>query len=160
MLSHFSRVQLFATLWTIACYSSSMGFSRQEYWCQLPCPLPRDLPVPGIKPTSLTTPVLAGRFFAIRATWEDQNTHVKLLQSSLTLQIHVLSPSRLLCPSDSAGKNTGVGCHALLQGIFPTEGSNPCLLCLLNWQAGSLPWEPPCQPQISYTPQLKKRVQK
>ena len=40
----------------------------------------------------------------------------------------------LLCPWDSPGKNTGVGCHALLQGIFPTQGSNPHLLCLLLWQ--------------------------
>ena len=40
---------------------------------------------------------------------------------------------------DSPGKNTGVGCHALLQGIFPTQGSNQHLLCLLQWQAGSLP---------------------
>ena len=36
-------------------------------------------------------------------------------------------PSRPLCPWDSPGKNTGVGCHALLQGIFPTQGSNPGL---------------------------------
>ena len=35
---------------------------------------------------------------------------------------------------DSPGKNTGVGCHALLQGIFPTQGSNPHLLCLLHTQ--------------------------
>ena len=34
-------------------------------------------------------------------------------------------------------KNTGVGCHGLLQGIFPTQGSNPCLLRLLHWQADS-----------------------
>ena len=32
------------------------------------------------------------------------------------------------------GKNTGVGCHSLLQGIFPTKGSNPLLFCLLHWQ--------------------------
>ena len=38
-----------------------------------------------------------------------------------------LSPARLLCPWDSAGKCTGVGCHALLQGIFLTQGSNPGL---------------------------------
>ena len=37
------------------------------------------------------------------------------------------------------GKNRGVGCHFLLQGIFPTQESNPHLLCLLHWQAGSLP---------------------
>ena len=42
--------------------------------------------------------------------------------------------SLLLCPRDSPGKNTGVGCHFLLQGIFPTQGSNPRLLCLLHWQ--------------------------
>ena len=44
--------------------------------------------------------------------------------------------------SDSPGKNTGVGCHAFLQGIFPTQGSNPLLLCLLHWQVGSLPLAP------------------
>ena len=40
---------------------------------------------------------------------------------------------------DSPGKNTGVGCQALLQGIFPTQGSNPRLLSPLHWQANSLP---------------------
>ena len=35
-----------------------------------------------------------------------------------------------------------MGCHALLQGIFPTQGSNPCLLCLLHSQVGSLPLVP------------------
>ena len=38
----------------------------------------------------------------------------------------------LLCPWDSPGKNTGVSCHFLLQGIFPTQGSNPYRLCLLH----------------------------
>ena len=41
---------------------------------------------------------------------------------------HGLWPSRLLCPWDSPGKNTGVGCHFRLQGIFLTQGSNPHLL--------------------------------
>ena len=40
-------------------------------------------------------------------------------------------PNRLLCPWNSPGKNTGVGCHFLSQGIFPAQGKNPCLLCLL-----------------------------
>ena len=39
---------------------------------------------------------------------------------------------RLLCPWDTPGKNTRMGCHALLQGIFPTQESNPHLLCLLH----------------------------
>ena len=43
-------------------------------------------------------------------------------------------PARLLCPWDSPGRNTGVCCHVLLQGIFLTWGSNPHLLCLLHWQ--------------------------
>ena len=56
-----------------------------------------------------------------------------------SLRPHGLHPARLLCPWNSPGKNTGVGCQSLLQGIFPTQGSSPCLLCLLHWQAGSLP---------------------
>ena len=51
--------------------------------------------------------------------------------------------ARLLCHCDCPGKNTGVGCHDLLQGIFLTQGLNPCLLCLLNWQLGSLLLAPP-----------------
>ena len=50
-----------------------------------------------------------------------------------------LQPARLLCLWDSPGKNTGMACHALLQGIFLTQGSNPCLLRLLHWQVGYLP---------------------
>ena len=87
-----------------------------------------------------------------------------------------LLPTRLLCPWDSLGKNTrvgchlyltlcnamdcchqallsigfsrqeyGVGCHALLQGIFLTQGSNPHLRHLLHWQVGSLPLVPPAK---------------
>ena len=47
--------------------------------------------------------------------------------------------TRLLCPWDSPGKNTGMGCHFLLQGIFSTQGSYPHFLCPLHWQVGSLP---------------------
>ena len=46
--------------------------------------------------------------------------------------------SRLGSSVASPGKNTGVGCHFFLQEIFPTKGPNPCLLCLLHWQADSL----------------------
>ena len=45
-------------------------------------------------------------------------------------------PTRLLCSWDFPGKDTGVGCHFLLQGIFPTQGSN---LCLLHWHVDYLP---------------------
>ena len=50
-----------------------------------------------------------------------------VMQSCLTLRPHGLYWARLLCPWDSPGKKTGVGCHAFLQGIFPTQGSNPDL---------------------------------
>ena len=58
------------------------------------------------------------------------------------------SPPGSSVHGDSPGKNTGVGCHALLQGICPTQGSNPHLLCLLHWQADSLPTVPPGKPQV------------
>ena len=61
-------------------------------------------------------------------------------QSCLTLQIHRLQLTRLLCPWDFPGKNTGVGCHSLFQGIFPTQG---LILLLLHWQVDSLPLAPP-----------------
>ena len=71
ILSHFSRVQLFVTLWTVAHQAPlSMGFSRQEYCSGLPCPPPGDLPNPGIEPASLMSPALAGGFFTTSATWE------------------------------------------------------------------------------------------
>ena len=71
MLSHFNRVCLFATLWTVACQAPlSTGFSRQEYWNGLPCPAPGDIPNPGIEPMSLTSPALAGGFFTTSATWK------------------------------------------------------------------------------------------
>ena len=47
--------------------------------------------------------------------------------------------SRLLCPCNFPGKNTGADRHFLLQGIFATQGSNPHLSCLLLWQVDSLP---------------------
>ena len=47
-----------------------MEFSRQEYWSGVPFPSPGDLPDPGIEPTSLASPALAGRFFTTIATWE------------------------------------------------------------------------------------------
>ena len=47
---------------------------------------------------------------------------------SSALQLHRLQLARVLYPWDSPGKNTGVGCHSLLQGNFPTQRSNPGLL--------------------------------
>ena len=105
VLSPFTHVHLFATLWTVARQAPpSKGFTRQENWSGLPCPPPGDLPYPGIEPRSPA------------------------------LQVDSL-------PSEPPGKpkNTGVGCHFLLQGNFPTQGWNPHLLPLLHWQVDSSP---------------------
>ena len=58
--------------------------------------------------------------------------------------------SRLLCPQDSPGKSTGVGCLALLQGISLDPGIKPISLVSLALQAGSLPTEPPGKPTHSF----------
>ena len=72
----------------------------------------------------------------------------EVARSCLTLQFHGLQPARLLCPWDSPGKYTGVGCNFLLQGIFLTEGSNPglphcrqTLCCLRLGYFTCRPWD-------------------
>ena len=69
-ISHFSCVQLFVTLRTVACQApQSMGFSRRESWSELSCPPPGNLPDPGIEPHFIY-PALAGGFFTTSAIWE------------------------------------------------------------------------------------------
>ena len=75
-------------------------------------------------------------------------SHVQLFSTSWTV------PTRLPCPWDSPDKNTGVGCHALLQKIFPTQGLNPHLLCLLHWQVGFLPLAAPGKTVILIIPSV------
>ena len=70
------------------------------------------------------------------------------------LQPH--GPARLLCPWDSPGKNTGVGYHFLLQGIFPTQGSNSRLL---HWQVDSLPLSQQRSPKYLLAGPLQKVIQ-
>ena len=66
------------------------------------------------------------------------NSWLSLLSqlSRISFRLFGLHPTGLLCPWDSPGKNTGVGCRFLLQGIFLSQGSN---LHLLHWQEDSLP---------------------
>ena len=74
LLSHFRCVQLFAPPWTVVRQAfRSTGSSRQEDRCGLPCPPPGYPPNPGIKPTFLTSPALAGGFFTTTTTWEAQS---------------------------------------------------------------------------------------
>ena len=64
-------VHLSVILWAVAQQVRlSKGFSRQEYWSGLPCPLPGDLCNPGTEPMSLLSSALADRFFTSGTTWE------------------------------------------------------------------------------------------
>ena len=79
-------------------------------------------------------------------------THTNLLQSYLTQCDSIdCSPPCASVHGDSPGKNTGVGFHALLQGVFLTQGSNPHLLCVQGWQADSSPLAPPGKPIYAHT---------
>ena len=71
MPNHFSHVQFFVILWTVAHQAPlSVGLSRQEYWSGLSYPPPGDLPHPGFEPVSFMCPALADRFFTTSTTWE------------------------------------------------------------------------------------------
>ena len=69
-------------------------------------------------------------------------SHVKLFAA------YVQQPTRRPCLWDSPGTNPGIVCHAFLQVFFRSQGSNLCLLQLLNWQVSSSPFVPPRKPQF------------
>ena len=130
---------------TLACQAPlSREFSRQEYWGGSPFPSPGDLPDPGVEPRSS----------ALQAdSWLSEPPGNPKLKVTITVCMSAKSLFSALCnPIDCSppgssfhgplDKNIGRGCHALLQGIFPTQGSNSCLLWLLQGQAGSLPLAP------------------
>ena len=95
---------------------------------KFPCPsnlitfLISYLPYPNLK----IIPTLTLRYACLSDMLKVESVSRSIVSDSL--QPHGLQPSRLLCPQDSPGKNTGVGLHFLLQGIFPTQGSNSGLL--------------------------------
>ena len=105
MLSCFCWVWLFAIPWTLACQVPlSMKFSRQEDWSGLPCPPPGHLPDPGIEPTSITSPAVAGGFFTTRATWEAHTyTYIHSLLDSIPMEVTIehwtgIEPTSLMSP--------------------------------------------------------------
>ena len=121
----FSHVRPFVTLWTVPHQAPlSMGFSRQDYWSGLPCPPPGHLPDPGIEITSAFISCIAGRFFTHWTTWEAPNQGWNESESRSVVS-NSLWPHGLYSPWNFPGQNTGVGSLSLLQGIFPTQGSNP-----------------------------------
>ena len=116
-MNSLSRVRLLATSWTAAHQApKSMGFSRQEYWSGVPLPSPH---------THTHTHTAAA-------------AAAKSLQSCLTLRPHRRQPTRLRHPWDSPGKDTGVGCHFLLQCMkvkSESEVAQSCLTLATPWTA-------------------------
>ena len=137
-----SRIRLFATPWTAAYRAPpSITFSRQEYWSGLPLPSPSS-PAPQLKSVSSSAlSLLYGPTMYMRVC-------MLICFVSNSLQSYGLLLARLLWLWDSPGRNSELRCHPLLQGILPTKGSNPCLSCLLHWQAGSLLPAPPGSPHL------------
>ena len=83
--------------------------------------------------------------------WDEHNYVRSVNQSYLTLTPWTIAHQVPLSTGFSLGKNTGVGCHFLLQGIVPTQGSNPHLLYLLYCQADSSPLMPQGKPKCCDT---------
>ena len=134
MLSCFSHVQLIATLWTEAHQAHlSLEFSRQEYWSVLPCPPPGDLPDPGIKPMSLTSPALIGR----QALYHLHHLGSSFLnkQSSLSSEKHSKMPSR---ENQVTLKNDLSGSSASLSPYLPHYTVLWLLICLPQEAINSL----------------------
>ena len=101
-----------------------MGFTRQEYWSGLPFPSPGDLPDPGIEPGSpaLQTDTLLSEPPKVPYKYKVRITVFYCTESESCIQLF-----GLYSPWNSPGQNTGVSSLSLLQGIFPTQGSNPGL---------------------------------
>ena len=102
-----------------------MGFSRQEYWSELPCPPARDLPHPEIEPVS---PALIGGFFTISATWEASYRHDQLF-----LNLQPLPLSGLLCVTQY-NKGTVLGLGRLRALYPPAPSLTPYKPSLANLQ--------------------------
>ena len=127
-----SHVRLFVATWTAALQAPlSTGFSRQEYWRGLPCSPPRDLPDPGIKPESLASCALAGRFFPTRATWGFQY-QAKILWHLYHVPVCGFSPDpdiKLIYLLGGASKLCNVGgfLRSNLTRIFKAEPGLPSM---------------------------------
>ena len=116
-----NHVRIFVTPWTI----QSMEISRPEYWSGLSCPPPSDLPNPGIE---LRPPALQADSLMSESPWNPKNEYWsgwKWKWKSLTCVRLFATPWTI---QNSPGLNTGVDSLSLLQGMFPTQGSNTGLL--------------------------------
>ena len=139
-------VWLFVTLWTVARQAPlSLGFSRQEYWSGLPSPPPGDLMDPGIKPSSFTSPALAGRFFFFFFFFFTTSAHLEV-KSLSHFQLFATPWTVAYQAPPSMGfsrQKYWSGLPFPSPGNLPDPGMEPGSPAL---QADALPSEPPGSP--------------
>ena len=127
-----SRVRLFVTPWAEAHQAPvSMGFSRQEYWSELPRPPPGDLPDPGIEPASLVSPALAGVTSPplVPSGKPGSQGVFEEITSSLSLCLSVLTCAMgVKPPPPSASSISGCGVPTETEGVkFVQQGEYSCI---------------------------------
>ena len=133
MLSRFSCVQLFVTLWTVIHQNPlSMGFFRQEYWSGVPWPPPLVFPTQG----SLRSPALTGGFFTTSTAWEAQKLTCMLSCIQLFANLWTVALQAPVSVELSRQEYWSGLPSPAPRGFYQTQGSN---LCLLPWQVDSLP---------------------
>ena len=121
----FLLINFYSSIVALQCCFSFYCTTRQSVAHIHISPLLDFLPIQVTTEHQVDIPVLCSRFSLVTYFMK---VKVLVTQSCQTLCDHRLLPSRLLCPWNSPGKKTGVGCYSLLQGIFPNQGSNPGLL--------------------------------
>ena len=121
VLSRFSRVQLFATIWTVTCQALlSMGFSRQEYWSGLSFPPPGDLPDPARSNPHLLQLL----------RWQADSLPLGHLGLKITLLLNLGFPCHSAgkgsaCNLEDLGSIPGLGCNTGDVGSIPGSGRSP-----------------------------------
>ena len=146
-----SRVRLFVTPWTVVHQARlSLAFPRQEYWSGLPFPSQGDLPNPGIKPKSLASPALAGRFITTRYLGSKEAVTSLSSPGPHRLYFCLVSTSLGSRPRDPCSHQPLS--PQFLRPITPLHGAS-CSHSFLKPRALSAPPPPPsCHPEPPWTP--------
>ena len=160
LFSHWVVSDSFATLWTIACQSPlSIEFPRQEYWSGLPFVTPRDLSNPFQKTDSLEKTLMLGKIEGRSRRGRQRWNGWDGWMASLIQWTWVCASSRRFWRTGKPGVLQSMGSQRVghdwvtEQRTTPRDLPNPeikpVFLCLLHWQADSLPLSQPESPQRS-----------
>ena len=135
VLNHFSWAQLFAILWTVACQASlSIRFSRQEYWCGLPCPPPGGaLPDSG---TKLASPTLQADSLPL-SHWRSPKCSVLFMKRIMLVSLISTNFPPNITYEDNRHGLSGLGLRTISRKLksvwMNTSGNNESLKQILKW---------------------------